>query len=332
MGSWNIRVCLPAPITLSRFCFPLAFLLLALAAPASAGPYTDLVVFGDSLSDVGNVWIITGESLPAPPYYNGRFSNGPVWVEKLAEMLELPPPTPSLLGGNASAWGGAETGGGFSHQGPPNLGLQVDAYLSVTDEQADPTALYVVWAGANDFLAGLEATPQTLDPTGWADNVADVVDTLHEAGAAAFLMPNLPPLGSTPRLRDHQAILDPAVRAFNDRLALRLRALENSHPDLEVETLDVYRLFHDVITDPASYGLENVTDAAMTTDGADPDKYLFWDDLHPTAAAHALLAHAVPEPSTLGGLFSGAAAVLLVYRRRRRRARCAAARPAPAAQ
>src|SRR5262245_37490212 len=57
---------------------------------AVAVPFREVVVFGDSLSDTGNVFTVTepvlAEAIPvSPPYFQGRFSNGPVWVERLAE-------------------------------------------------------------------------------------------------------------------------------------------------------------------------------------------------------------------------------------------------------
>src|SRR4051812_8541313 len=58
--------------------------------PASAGQFTKLVVLGDSLSDTGNLFAATGGAIPPSPYYLGRFSNGPVWVEYLAEALDVP--------------------------------------------------------------------------------------------------------------------------------------------------------------------------------------------------------------------------------------------------
>src|SRR5919108_3147959 len=55
-----------------------------------AGPYTTVVMFGDSLSDNGNLLALTGGAVPASPYFAGRFSNGPVWVERLASALDVP--------------------------------------------------------------------------------------------------------------------------------------------------------------------------------------------------------------------------------------------------
>src|SRR6516164_3574154 len=71
--------------------------------------YSNLIVFGDSISDTGNGFLFTGGVATAPPYFDGHFSNGPMWVEVLADRLGLPAPAPSLGGGTNYAFGGAET-------------------------------------------------------------------------------------------------------------------------------------------------------------------------------------------------------------------------------
>ena len=130
--------------------FPIPGLLAALLLWAAASsavraePYSDLVIFGDSLSDVGNVWIYLGHTEPLPPYWEGRYSNGPLWVEDLAAPLNVPVPTPYLAGGTDCAVGGATTDANF-----PNVLYVVNLYLGqVPGGQVDPHALYVVWAGA----------------------------------------------------------------------------------------------------------------------------------------------------------------------------------------
>src|SRR4051812_17171996 len=98
-------------------------------APAADPPFSKVYVFGDSNVDNGNVFIATsfpGDDIPtfppSPPYDMGRFSNGPLWVEVMADRLGLPNPAPSLAGGTDYAWGGATTGPGLSPFGTPNLG------------------------------------------------------------------------------------------------------------------------------------------------------------------------------------------------------------------
>ena len=105
-----------------RFTFftLLLALLLTLTTIASAGVFTAVISYGDSLSDNGNLYALTGQP-PSPPYYMGRFSNGPVTVEQLAGSLGSP-----LLD---FAYGGATTGTG-PVVGPWNWNAQ-PSYLLV---------------------------------------------------------------------------------------------------------------------------------------------------------------------------------------------------------
>ena len=93
----------------SRFAFAAATVALAVfVASAAAGPFSSLVIFGDSLSDVGNMANAPFSTYPGPYYYNDRFSNGPVWVESLSVDLGLGRVQRSTAGGNDFAYGGAE--------------------------------------------------------------------------------------------------------------------------------------------------------------------------------------------------------------------------------
>ncbi|MHC4179468.1 MAG: SGNH/GDSL hydrolase family protein [Planctomycetota bacterium] len=307
-----------------RLLVPIAFcVLLHLGATAAlAEPFSQLVVFGDSLSDTGNVYQMTFEAIPqCPPNFDGRFSNGPVWVEQLSSGLGLPAVDPSREGGTNNAYGGAETGGGFTSLIVPNLGSQISAYLGGHTLTADE--LIVVWGGANDFLNA----PST-DPSLPVSNLSDHITTLAGAGGENFLVPNLPPLGKTPRHRGggSELLLDDASRQFNGLLADRLDDLETSL-QIEIFRLDVFELMQNVMDDPASFGFTNVTQPALdpqTGPRPDADQYLFWDGIHPTAAAHRMLgdraAALVPEPS---GLLLAALAALGLWAYGRRRSRLA---------
>src|SRR5699024_3470894 len=106
-----------------RFLYFAAAALVALGLPfgvahASMVSYSQLYVFGDSLSDVGNIYELTDHNVPvSPPYAQGRFTNGKVWVQYLAEDLGLGPVTASLNGGNDFAYGAAQTGQTIVHKG-----------------------------------------------------------------------------------------------------------------------------------------------------------------------------------------------------------------------
>ena len=264
------------------------------AAGADAG-VTGLVLFGDSLSDVGNVHHQTfGISPQSPPYFQGRYSNGPLWGERLAANLNLPAPTPSRLGGRDYAFGGTKTGAGSTTYFPfsfPNIGSQINTYLGGGHTPA-PDELFVVWGGGNDFIDG-QSNPQVP-----VNNIANHVTALAGAGARQFLVPNLPPLGEVPRFRGgpNQATMNARSAQFNDLLAPALGSLESSL-GIQIFQLDIAGLFHEMLTNPSAYGFTNTTGTALVgnTPAPNPDEYVFWDDIHPTRVAHALLGTAAGE-------------------------------------
>ena len=216
----------------------------ALAGPAQAGPFSDLVIFGDSLSDTGNVLSLTqaftSNPFPVFPGAEGRFSNGPVWTELLAAGLGLPsaaapanlllvgpPLAPSLQviptgvqGGHNFAYGGARTGLGGSAGATTGLLGQLAAwngnvFTSSLSRAADPNALYVVVAGGNDLRdartahGGTDAAAAAARSASAAEAARNVVNSLGllaQAGARHFLIASMPDLGGTPEAVDLNAV------------------------------------------------------------------------------------------------------------------------------
>ena len=97
------------------------------ASAARAETYTSLMVFGDSLSDVGNEHAVHGDVMPL--YYNFRNSNGPLWVDDLAAKLGEPSLTASLSGGTDYAYGGATASTNASWTWAPSLTAQVSMFV-----------------------------------------------------------------------------------------------------------------------------------------------------------------------------------------------------------
>lgn len=288
------------------------------AVLAHAQKYTSIVVFGDSLSDVGNVAHLTeakyGVRIPGPiaDYTDGRFTDGRdtlpaahsyygIWVEQLAAMLPAKPAIKdSLDGGTDYAYGFAKTSGGkgvFTF-GPSdslsvnvdNVGRQITTYLATSPKINDKT-LFVVWGGAIDVL---HATSTDDVVRGAIDETIDV-QRLIAAGATQILILNLPPLGAVPRVNGSPATSIPATKAselFNGTLAAGIDILRAFNPGrrLRLFELDVFGLFEQVIASPATYSLVDVTGSARGMATVNPDTYLFWDDLHPTTRVHDILA------------------------------------------
>lgn len=276
-----------------------------------AQPFDRLVIFGDSLSDTGNIHMVTGGLIPqSPPYFNGRFSNGPIWVEYLANTLNIPAENITN-----NALGGATT---------QVVAQLVDAHL--TSNTITPNTLYIVWGGANDLLDILDNNPN-IDPN--ENFLADALTDLAVAGAEHILVPNVPNLGQTPRMletNDPTQIADATANtiAFNDRLQTTIETVNQSF-SLDILTLDTFTAIEQIVADPTAFDFTNVTTPALLPDDTtvpNPNDHLFWDDIHPTTAAHALLAdlaaQTIPEPASLA-LLSTLVATLTFRREPRTR-------------
>ena len=324
--SWTTR--------LSRGAAALALSFTALAA--QAGPYSNMYVFGDSLSDSGNDLKIVGD-VPAPDYYTdgpnrGRFTNGLNYADRLAANFGLTL-TPSELGGNNYAYGGARSEyvrddllpfGGLS------FNEQIDAYLRKSGHAADPNALYVLWIGANDMadalakslMLGGDLTPVVDEISQTVGDIVTAFVTLETLGARNFLIGNSPDLSLTPAARDLAALYGSGVETlfrgasagFNATLASNLPLY--TLPTASVTIFDAFALQTAMTANPAAYGLTNVTSAcydgqvdgsptpgnATVTECANEGEYLYYDMEHPTAvlhdwAARLIYAQLVPEPA-----------------------------------
>ncbi len=302
----------------------LACLLAVFAAtvPATAQTYTSIVVFGDSLSDTGNVAALTRAKytvnfqVPGPNtgYTDGRFTDGldtapaarnftGIWVEQLAARLPNHPTIKaSLAGGTDYAYGDATTANGTTTAGygtgsllsitVNNMGQQVADYLS-TNPTITANTLFVLWGGANDLLNATSAA----DVTAAADREAALAQLLINAGATQILINTLPPLGLIPRLNGAPATSTPATaasQAFDSQLGndIVLLLQSNAAKNIQLRVLDTYTLFSTIAATPSTYGFSNVTASSQFNVAVNPDTYLFWDDLHPTTAGHSLIAAA----------------------------------------
>lgn len=240
-------------------------------------PIDRLYVFGDSLSDVGMLRT-TGEMSPSLPYFQGRFSNGQVWVEYLSDHLQL---TSNQITNYAR--GGATTG---SSNIIPSLITQVESFTK-THPKAPENALYVLWMGANDYLQGAN------NATAPVANIQRAIATIVDRGAKNFIVANLPDLGKLPATRTNvnAASLSALTQAHNQALRRVLKVLNQQHPEIEIFMLDAYTLYQQAIKNPAALGFTNVTSTCLASDRicSNPNQYLFWDGIHPTTAAHRII-------------------------------------------
>ncbi|MFQ4145070.1 SGNH/GDSL hydrolase family protein [Chlorogloeopsis sp. ULAP02] len=287
------------------------FVLSLLSPLKTAAANTDpekIYIFGDSLSDAGNLYNATKfQAPPSPPYFEGRFSNGKVWVEYLGERLGLKPvlftnlqnSTPS--DGINYAFGGAGSGLFNTLFDPKELfpGALAQVNLFTEAQQADPNALYIVWAGGNDYLFG-----NVTDVKQPVANISAAIALLAVAGAKNIIVPNLPDLGKIPftSRTENASLLTALTKKHNQALAEALQKL-SIIPGIKIIPLDIESLFNRVQAAPSEFGLNltNVTDACLVGSLQDvvqgnfsvcpnPDNYLFWDGVHPTTLVHNVIA------------------------------------------
>lgn len=326
---------------------------------AHAVPYTSLVVFGDSLLDPGNAAALTQQA-DGTPFWPalGRFTNGPTAAELLAERIGSPtvPGWPNATSAsNNFAVGGALSGNGNFNvliDRPAGLGPQFPAVAATGIAQQiaryDPAGLdaqrtlFLLWGGANDLFLGFAQAQagMSVDFTslvaGVVRNIASDINQLVARGARNILVPSLPDLGLTPFGQaggpSFAASASALTQAYNNGLDSLLgmadQALEPQGVNLYgFDTADYLRqtiagdLFNNVTQSCVSGGA-----AALASQCAG---YLFFDDVHPTAAANLLLADrfaesahvnvsAVPEPQTWALMLVALGAVLGVTLRQRR--------------
>ncbi len=308
---------------------------LALAVSASADTFSDIFIFGDSLSDTGNILARTlGFFPPDPPYSDGRFSNGPVWAEYLADELNLivvpNGSNPNVINGNNFAFGGAEAANDvpiFPFGAIPSVRNQVSFFVAAAGT-VPSDALYAVWGGGNDLRfaadpgSGLTREQQAQVVQDAVDAILDAVATLAGAGAQDVLVPNIPDLGASPEAVVLGNVAESTFISmqFNVLLASELDAAADEL-DVNIIQFDTFALLEDIIDDALSndgllYGITNIdTPIAPGLPGAprdvppakDPDTALWADDVHPSTVAHAVFAGVVTgaliagDPADLDG-------------------------------
>jgi cholinesterase len=304
--------------------------------------YDAVYVFGDSYSDRGNVLNVTGSVFPPEPFYSGgRFTLGLNWVDYFAqetglnptELTKLTPGNPIPDDGINFAFGGATSGkdniGNLGNPGAnlPGLEQQVDAYeLLLGGKEADPNALYVLFASGNDYFGGFAT-----DPTGPISNLSKEIDTLASLGARNILVANLPSLGNTPFGRSlgpqTAANLNSLTDAHNALLDQSLAQLRQKYSTTNLIEFDFQGLFQRLLNNPNAFGFANVTDSCSNINfpnvtpedfdnwslcrsslERDPKAFLFYDNQHATSAGYRVIADeilntvSVPEPTTVTAL------------------------------
>jgi len=303
-------------------CALLACVVLLFALPGLSQAQTEyegVFIFGDSVSDSGNRYLMTGLTTNSPyvlvptyPYAMGghHYSNGETWAEQLAKSLK------DSTGGKASlansgkngnyAYGGARGRNNLDHESPDS---QEQADKMIADYNgAPPGALYVIQFGGNDVRDALTAaqSDQSLATSFGilfqaTYDVQATIQELYNAGARNFLVANSPNLVNAPAVSLQGGVTafltGIFVGTYNGELEYRLNEL-GGNPGIDIQLFNMFEFTDELVNNPAAYGLTNVTAPCLNFIVAsggkcgNPEGHLFWDGFHPTKVAHRAIAEA----------------------------------------
>ncbi len=303
----------------------LTILVLGIPGLSSADEDSDfsrIFIFGDSLSDTGNVYILGGQMTSQPPYeviptfpydFQGfQYSNGKTWAQRFAKHLELKRSGKAALRRPGRftnyAFGGATARyAGNMRSGPEQLLV----YMNDFPGGGGGGALYVIQFGGNDIRAALESpAPSAILGMAIASEI-NMILQLYQQGARQFLVANVPDLSLSPAIKLQDAIItappspippgaiiqatSDLVIGYNFGLEFALTELEQMFGDISIKRLDFYSILNDISTNPGNYRITN-TDSACVSFGViqnpicdKPNKYLFWDGIHPTKKVHRIV-------------------------------------------
>jgi len=273
-------------------------------AQVLANSYTQIYSFGDSMSDTGNLFLAMQANgdpgLPTAPNDRGRFSNGPVVLEAMANALNRP-----LVN---YAFAGARSG---YNNLVPVYGMQKGMLQQIQDlldnqpsttSRLDANGLYVLWTGPDDYYADGNVFNTTITAT-IIDNIRQGMTSLYQRGARQFFIPQMPDLSITPSAHEHnKALGNYLVNAkarsaeMANSLTAMLKSFAKTYPQATVRTFETFTYSQARMTQAAADGF-NVTEACynpkfMGIPGPvcdQPDQHLFWDGNHPTAAGSLVI-------------------------------------------
>jgi len=276
-----------------------------------ATPLNKVVVFGDSLSDNGNLYEYMKHQLPvSPPYFDGRFTNGYVWVELLMQSYYPANSNEHLLD---YAFGGAGVMDNDDDEGLFTLRREIDSYFLAHEDKADDRSLYIVWIGSNNYLGAPDDGDAVVNEVN--SGVRHSLERLVKKGAKHVMVVTLPDLGNTPAARDFDSVstMSYLSQQHNKMLEKNINELQSLYPETQWIFFEVNQVLEDIMANPKFYGFTNVKDTCYeeVMDNSLSKKYsilkmvasvksrknknacdgyLFFDPVHPTEPVHQLMA------------------------------------------
>jgi len=238
------------------------------------GRFDRLVVFGNSLSDTGNL---------------GRSSNGWIWVDYLSDRLGLET-IASSDGGTNYAHSGATA---IDSENTIDLNQQFTQFYQ-SDNSISEADLYAIAIGGNDVVGIYESDTDASDRlNATVDRIISVLDRLVDGGAKNIVILNAIDGGFTPLAHQENASeqITDLVQQFNDRLETAVRDFSRDRPQIDIEFIDLFSLSHAIVESPQRFGLPDNFIVGEPCPQTPCDNYFFWDGVHPTTQTHAAIAN-----------------------------------------
>jgi outer membrane lipase/esterase len=257
--------------------------------------FQSIVIFGDSLSDNGNVYALTNGTYPIPPYWNGRYSNGPNWVDQLG-----------VSGVSNYAYGSATTDNnlvqGYAQGNTvpvPGMRQQIQLYLNNTNVNSIDFArtLYILWGGGNDFIFNMNLYPNVI-----AASLLSSAQALLDIGAKNILVFNQVPVQYFPFSKPFgiPELFIYLTDEGNLHISNLTESMQLDNPQASLNIFDIHSLVLNILTENSTYFTNTVDNCWLNFNATtvvqlcpDPDKYFFVDTLHLTTRAHGLVADAI---------------------------------------
>jgi len=294
-----------------------SFIIFLTGSAQAETTYSEVFIFGDSLSDTGNLASVTGD-FPAP-YYMNRVSNGAVAVETLVHKLgHTADASLHLLGLNSGdnySVAGANAAGGEAI----DLSTQILSFQANNGFTAPADALYVIFIGGNDVRSARDTADRQIAKSTIKSAVATVsesIEALAQIGARSFLLVNAPNIALIPETNliatatDSPALLKKSRKLSNMyRVGLHKQAesLEETY-DINIVEFDLFKFFNKLVKKADSYGFTNTTDACFSTlsltfhpdcnYGMNADAFIFFDEIHPSSRMHEIIGEAFYDELT----------------------------------
>ncbi|MFV1984482.1 MAG: SGNH/GDSL hydrolase family protein [Thiohalomonadales bacterium] len=276
--------------------------------------YSDIFIFGDSLSDTGNYASIAGD-LPDPPYFNNRITNGLTAVDVIAKSLNLNAKASLYLLGLSSGGNYAVNGARAAGEETNDFSAQIMAFLANKNGSAPSDALYVVFIGSNDVFDA-SIIPDNTIANLYVDNAVFIeqqqIQLLINAGVKHLLVINVVDISNTPaitflakvtqkpQLIKHANYL---AKRYNKKLKHVLKEISHNN-EIELVRFDLFKAFNHLLDHAPEAGFTNITNACFSSatlsyypgcNYAKFSKYIFFDEIHPTARVHKIIGNLVVD-------------------------------------